>query len=92
MKQRLRQLFSFILRPLESGDVGPNYKDSHRTILNVVGVLFLFLATVSAIALAYTGKIGALIPVLVFLGIGSVSVIVGILGSDAAVSKMWGNR
>jgi hypothetical protein len=58
----------------------------------VVGVLFLVLATVSATALVYTGKAGALIPVLVFFGIGGVSLIVGTLGSDAAVSKMWGNR
>lgn len=92
MKQRLRQLFSFILKPMESGEVGPNYKDSHRTVLNVVGIMFLVLATVSAIALLYTGKTGALIPVLVFLGIGGLSLIVGALGSDAAVSKMWGNR
>jgi hypothetical protein len=92
MKQRLRQLFSFILKPLESGKVGPSYKDSHRTVLNVVGVLFLVLATVSAAMLVYTGKAGALIPVLVFFGIGGVSLVVGTLGSDAAVSKMWGNR
>ena len=52
MKQRLRQLFSFILKPLESGKVGPSYKDSHRTVLNVVGVLFLVLATVSVAMLA----------------------------------------
>ncbi|PPI84953.1 hypothetical protein KEHDKFFH_07015 [Marinobacter maroccanus] len=92
MKQRLRQLFSPLLKPLESGRVGPSYKDSHRTVLNVVGVLFLFLANVSAVALVFTGKAGALIPVLVFLGIGGVCVIVGTLGSDVAVSKMWGNR
>lgn len=92
MKKRLRQLFAPLLRPLESGNVGPNFKTSHRTILNVVGVLFLFLGTVSTVALAYTGKVGALIPMFVFLGVGGISVIVGTLGSDAAVSKMWGNR
>ena len=52
----------------------------------------LVLATVSVTALVYTGKIGALIPVLVFLGVGGVCVVVGTLGSDVAVSKMWGNR
>lgn len=92
MKQRLRQLFSFILKPLESGKVGPSYKDSHRTVLNVVGVLFLVLATVSIGALVYTGKVGALIPALVFLGVGGTCLVVGALGSDVAVSKMWGNR
>jgi type IV secretory pathway TrbF-like protein len=92
MKQRLRQLFAPLLKPLESGKVGPNYKASHRTVLNVVGVLFLVLATVSITALVYTGKVGALVPVLVFLGVGGVCVVVGTLGSDVAVSKMWGNR
>ena len=92
MKHRLRQLFSFILKPLESGQVGPSYKDSHRTVLKLVGVLFLVLATVSIGALVYTGKIGALIPALVFLGVGATCLVVGALGSDVAVSKMWGNR
>ncbi|MBW7471539.1 hypothetical protein QQF73_00995 [Marinobacter sp. M216] len=92
MKETLRQLCSPILKPLESGDVGPNYKASHRTILNVVGALFLTLSTVSAAALVFTGQLGALVPVLVFLGIGGLSLIVGTLGTDAAVSRMWGNR
>ncbi len=92
MKETLRQLCSPILKPLEAGEVGPNYKASHRTILNVVGVLFLTLSTISTGALFYTGQLGALVPVLVFLGIGGLSLIVGILGSDAAVSRMWGNR
>ena len=84
MKHRLRQLFSFILKPLESGKVGPSYKDSHRTVLKLVGVLFLVLATVSIGALVYTA--------LVFLGVGGTCLVVGALGSDVAVSKMWGNR
>ncbi len=92
MKNRLRKLFSPILTPMENGEVGPSYKASHRTILKAVGVLFLILATGSGAALAYTGELGALIPLLVFLGIGGLSIIVATLGSDAAVSKMWGNR
>ncbi|KAA1172732.1 hypothetical protein FWJ25_13015 [Marinobacter salinexigens] len=92
MKQTLRKLFSPILTPLESGEVGPSYKPSHRTILNVVGSLFLFLSALSLAALLFTEQLGALIPVLAFLGIGGVSLIAGTLGSDVAVSKMWGNR
>ncbi|WP_417568265.1 hypothetical protein [Marinobacter sp.] len=92
MKERLRQLFAPILKPLETGEVGNNYKPSHRTILNAVGLLFLILASVSVIALFYTGEPGALIPVIVFLGIGGLCLLVGVLGSDVAVSKMWGNR
>ena len=92
MKQPLRRLFLPILRPLESGEVGPNYRASHRSILKVVGALFLFLSIISLAALIYTGQLGALVPVVVFLGIGGISLIVGFLGSDVAVSKMWGNR
>ena len=77
---------------MESGEVGPNYKASHRAVLNAVGVLFLVLSIISLVALIYTGELGAFVPVLVFLGIGGLCVIVGTLGSDAAVSKMWGNR
>ncbi|PTB90519.1 hypothetical protein C9974_17435, partial [Marinobacter sp. B9-2] len=57
MKQRLRQLFAPLLKPLESGKVGPNYKASHRTVLNVVGALFLVLATVSVATIAYSSGI-----------------------------------
>jgi hypothetical protein len=92
MKKRLRQLFAPILKPLETGEIGSHYKPSHRTILNVVGLLFLILASISVIALFYTGELGAFIPVFVFLGIGGLSLLVGMLGSDVAVSKMWGNR
>ncbi|WP_227498030.1 hypothetical protein [Marinobacter santoriniensis] len=88
----LRKLFAPILRPLESGEIGPSYKPSHRTILKAVGALFLVLSMLSLAALIYTGQSGALIPVVVFLGIGGVSLIVGTLGSDVAVSKIWGNR
>ncbi|MCM0613639.1 hypothetical protein KFJ24_14235 [Marinobacter sediminum] len=92
MKQFLRKLAGPILKPLETGEVGANYKESHRAILNVVGVLFLILSGFSVFILNYTGELGALIPVLAFLGIGGLSLIVGTLGSDVAVSKMWGNR
>lgn len=92
MKQTLRKLFSPILKPLESGPVGSNYKPSHRSILIVVGALFLILSTISTGALVYTGQLGALIPIVVFLGIGGLSLVVGALGTDAAVSRMWGNR
>ena len=68
MKQALRKLFSPILNPLEAGEPSPHYRASHRTVLNVVGLLFLVLASVSLGALVYTGEPGALIPILVVFG------------------------
>jgi len=93
MKQSLRKLFWPLLRPFEEGDSpGSGYKASHRTILKVVGALFLMLAALSGAGLAYTGQWGALIPALVFLGAGGLCLIVGALGSDAAVARIWRNR
>ncbi|QSP95396.1 hypothetical protein LPB19_02950 [Marinobacter salinisoli] len=92
MKKALRALFSPLLKPLEAGEVGPNYKASHRTILIAVGTLFFILGTISLVAMVYTGQLGAFVPVLAFLGLGGICLVVGAVGSDAAVSKLWGNR
>ncbi len=92
MKSLLRKLFSPLLNIFESGDEPYAYKKSHRTILKVVGGLFLFLATAvfgTGYALAQAGVI---LPGLVFLALGLTCVIVGTLGTDRAVAKMWGNR
>ncbi|MBZ2169378.1 MULTISPECIES: hypothetical protein [Marinobacter] len=92
MKQAIRKLFSPLLKRLESGEVGPNYKASHRTILIAVGTLFMILGTISLVAMVYTGQLGAFVPVVAFLGLGGVCLIVGSVGTDAAVSKLWGHR
>ncbi|MDR9469049.1 hypothetical protein [Marinospirillum sp.] len=55
-----------------------------------MGILFLFLSVVSAFAGYSVGQVGALIPVVVFFSVGLVAVVLGVLGSDAAVSKIWG--
>ncbi len=46
MKEFLRKVFSPILDTFESGDDDYAYRPSHRTILIVVGVLFLVLSAV----------------------------------------------
>lgn len=91
MKTLLRQLFSFVLGYFESGQGQYSYKDSHRTILVVIGVLFILLSLASLAAAIATAQIGAVLPFLVFFGAGLVSVVVGGLGSDRAVATLWGN-
>jgi hypothetical protein len=54
--------------------------------------LFLLLAFISAVAANVTGEIGALIPVVIFFCVGSVAIMVGTLGSDNAVSRIWGTK
>ena len=92
MKTTLRKLFAPILNIFESGDGPYAYKKSHRTILKVVGALFLFLSTAVFGAGYVYAQAGAVLPGLVFLAVGLTCIIVSTLGTDRAVSKMWGNR
>lgn len=90
MKQILKKAFWPILRFFETDEPADNYRKSHRTILNILGGLFLILSLGSASAVIFTGKFEAIAPVIIFFCIGSVSLIVGVLGSDSAVSRIWG--
>ena len=91
MKRILTKIFWPILKIFETNEDPANYKKSHRVALNVVGALFIFLSLVSAAAYA-TGGVGALIPVVIFFCAGLVAVVVGALGSNGAVSKIWGTK
>ena len=92
MKTRLRKIFSPILELFEKDGGEYNYKHSHRTVLIVVSFIFLFLSLVSLAAAIYTAQPGAPVPFVVFFSAGAVCAIVGFLGSDRAVAKIWGNR
>jgi len=91
MKQALRKIFTFILNYFESGTEEYAYKSSHRTILIAFGILFSLLA-LGILWLAQGQDIGYLLPVVVFGGAGLVSIIVGTLGTDRAVAKIWGSQ
>ena len=92
MKTQLQALFAPILNFFESGEGDYSYKDSHRTILVVIGILFLLLSFVSLAAAIVTAQLAAGFPFLIFFGAGGVCFIVGGLGSDRAVAKLWGNH
>jgi hypothetical protein len=91
MKTSLQNLFSPVLGYFESGEGSYSYKGSHRTILVVIGVLFLLLSFVSLAAAIVTLQLAAGLPFLIFFGAGAVCIIVGGLGSNRAVAKLWGN-
>lgn len=91
MKIILRKLFSPILNIFESGDEAYDYKKSHRTILITLGTLFIGLASF-VYYLAKGQDIGYLIPVLVFGSVGSISLLIGFIGTDRAVAKIWGSK
>lgn len=92
MKTQLRKLFAPVLNIFESDDTNLVYKKSHRSILVAVSLLFLFLSLISLIAAGYSAGLDAFIPFLIFFCAGSVCGIVGFLGSDKAVARIWGSR
>jgi len=90
MKSFFRKIFSPILNIFESDSAEYLYKKSHRIILIIMGLLFSGLASLVFI-LAEGQDIGYLIPVLVFGGAGLLSLLIGLIGNDQAVSKIWGS-
>ena len=92
MKVLMRKVFSPILNLFETGVEPANYKPSHRLVLNVVGILFLVLSGSTGYAASLNNDLGFYIPVVIFFGLGFVTLIVGTLGTNSAVAKMWGAK
>ena len=92
MKNALRKLFSPVLNIFENGEDIYVYKPSHRTILLIVGSMFLLLASGGIAVAIIAGLAGGAIPAVVFLLVGLVCWIVGFLGNDKAVANIWKNR
>lgn len=92
MKSMIRKFVSPLLDLFESGEGHYPYRKSYRLILKVVGGLFLFLACVSALIGLAASVPGAIIPVTVFSLVAVTSLVVGMMGSDQAVARIWGNR
>lgn len=92
MKTLLRSLFAPLLNIFEKGTAPYHYKPMNRTLLIVMGVLFSGLA-LAVFFVARGGEgLGFLLPVIVFGAVGIVCFVVGGLGNERAVSKIWGNK
>ncbi len=91
MKSLLRKLFSPVLNPLERGETPYVYKPSHRVILIVMSSMFIGLATL-VYWLMPDGNFDYLLPIIVFGGCGVLGMIIGCLGQDRAVARIWGSR
>ena len=92
MKPVLRQMFKPILSIFEEQEGAFAYKPSHRLILKVVGTLFFILSLASLAGWIVSGQSGAIIPVVIFFVIGLVCMVVGFLGTDKGVAKIWNSR
>lgn len=92
MKTTLRTLCKPVLTHFEAGSEPYTYRASHRKITLAVGLLFLILAGASCYLALHTRQIGAAIPLVAFTAVSIVSFIVGALGNDRAIAKIWGNK
>lgn len=92
MKDQLRKLTSPLLHLFERGDQPYSVKPSHRTILLATSVLFLGLSGAIIWVAVGQNELTYLIPALIFGSVGLVGAIVGLLGNDRAVAKIWGNK
>ena len=90
MKHALQKLFSPLLGRLESGDKPFLYKPSHRIILLIMSVVFFGLG-IAVFFIAPGKELSYLIPVILFGGGGLLGFVVGFLGSNRAVAKVWGS-
>ncbi|NVK72425.1 hypothetical protein C0J08_07555 [Marinomonas sp. CT5] len=89
MKSLLRKLCFPVLSMFESGEGEYDYKPSHRTILIVLGGLCLVIASASLAVTLVTRELAGVIPILLFLLTGLICEIVGLLGTDRAVARIW---
>ena len=92
MKKHLRRLFSPILNIFEKGDDNYSYKAQNRIVLIVMGALFWLLCAAVVFSSKYLEGYGYLFPAMVFFLVGFVGLLVGTLGSDKAVARIWFNR
>jgi hypothetical protein len=92
MKKVLRRLFSPILKLFEAGDEPYTVKPLSRKILITIGVLFFGLASAVVYLSLDADVTGFMVPIVVFYGISLVALVVGLLGNDRAVARIWGNR
>ena len=92
MKQLLRNVFSFVLNRFEKGDEPYHYDKTHRAITIAVGVLFMVIAAISVYLITILQTPAAVLPVIVFGGVSLISLIVGLLGNDRAIARIWNSR
>lgn len=92
MKNALRLLFSPILAIFEQGEGAYNYKPLNRKILLFIGVMFAGLAYLVLMFVPEGVGISYLIPVIVFGLVALIALVVGLLGNDRAVAKIWGDK
>jgi hypothetical protein len=92
MKSQLRKLASPLLNLFERGEEPYLYKPINRTILIATSLLFTLLALVVLWVALRQGDMSYLLPAVVFGSVALTGLVVGTLGNERAVAKIWGNK
>ena len=92
MKHLLRKICAPILNIFEQGDEEYAIKPLSRKILIVISILFSSLAAAVLYFIPEDAEIGYYLPVFIFSLIAFIGLVVGSLGTDRAVAKIWGSR
>jgi hypothetical protein len=88
----LRKLFYPILVWFEGGDQPYAYRPLNRKVLLAMGTVFSALAVAVVWFKPTEAEGGYWAPVLIFGLVGLVALVIGFLGSDRAVARIWGNK
>lgn len=92
MKSLLRKIFSPILNIFENSEGPYVYKSMSRKILIAMGIMFAGIATLVILYIVKNEAYGYFLPAAVFSTVATVSLVVGFLGNERAIAKIWGNK
>lgn len=92
MKNTLRKLFSPLLNIFEQGDSPYYYKSMSRKILIAMGLMFSAIAVFIIVYIINHSAYGYSLPAIIFSSVALTCLIVGTLGNERAVAKIWGNK
>lgn len=92
MRNIFKTLFSPILNIFETNNDEFIYRSLNRKIVLFISIVFFLLAFGLPFYMPQLIEMGFWFVMLVFGGLSSVGLIVGILGSDKAVAKLLGSK
>jgi len=92
MKALFRKIFSFILVPFESGTEPYEYKPLNRKILLFISFMFFGLAMLVLYITPEGSSLDYALPVVVFSIIAILGLVIGLLGNERAIAKIWGSK
>lgn len=92
MKTLIKNIFSPILNIFENNNDEFIYRSLNRKIVLFISSVFFLLAFGLPLYMPQLVEMGFWFVMIVFGGLSSIGLIVGLLGSDKAVAKLLGSR